>query len=199
MSHDQFSPYEDPTSPTFHDPPPGWGQAMPGAPAGELSPYRRAGAVLLVPSGDLTPSEPFVVLADYGRRFVARLIDLAIYFVLIELFIAVIERADNNRPLNVVIGVLLGVAAFGYEPVMTARFGGGFGKLAMGIRVARTSNGLRPPNVFQAAWRFLVLLLLMGLLDVLWPLWDRRKQSLHDKASATIVIRRPPVDNAAPR
>jgi uncharacterized RDD family membrane protein YckC len=28
-----------------------------------------------------------------------------------------------------------------------------------------------------------------GWLDVLWVIWDDRKQSLHDKAVATVVVR----------
>jgi uncharacterized RDD family membrane protein YckC len=28
-----------------------------------------------------------------------------------------------------------------------------------------------------------------GLLDVLWPLWDRQNQTLHDKAGGTVVLR----------
>jgi uncharacterized RDD family membrane protein YckC len=27
------------------------------------------------------------------------------------------------------------------------------------------------------------------LLDVLWPLWDEKKQTLHDKAAGTFVIK----------
>ena len=27
------------------------------------------------------------------------------------------------------------------------------------------------------------------LLDVLWPLWDEQKQTLHDKAAGTFVIK----------
>jgi len=26
-------------------------------------------------------------------------------------------------------------------------------------------------------------------LDLLWPLWDRRNQTLHDKAAGTVVLR----------
>jgi uncharacterized RDD family membrane protein YckC len=28
-----------------------------------------------------------------------------------------------------------------------------------------------------------------GILDVLWPLWDRQNQTLHDKAAGTVVLR----------
>jgi uncharacterized RDD family membrane protein YckC len=30
-----------------------------------------------------------------------------------------------------------------------------------------------------------------GLVDVLWPLWDDRNQSLHDKAANSVVVRVP--------
>ncbi len=28
-----------------------------------------------------------------------------------------------------------------------------------------------------------------GILDILWPLWDRQNQTLHDKAAGTVVLR----------
>ncbi len=28
-----------------------------------------------------------------------------------------------------------------------------------------------------------------GLVDVLWPLWDKQNQTLHDKAAGTVVLR----------
>lgn len=34
----------------------------------------------------------------------------------------------------------------------------------------------------------LSLLGLVGLFDVLWPLWDRRKQTLHDKVAGTVAV-----------
>ena len=41
----------------------------------------------------------------------------------------------------------------------------------------------------------LLLAVILGLawfvLDVLWPLWDRRNQTLHDKIAGTLLVRRP--------
>ncbi len=31
--------------------------------------------------------------------------------------------------------------------------------------------------------------LIVGVLDVLWPLWDQKNQTLHDKAVGTVVLR----------
>jgi uncharacterized RDD family membrane protein YckC len=36
---------------------------------------------------------------------------------------------------------------------------------------------------------FLVLFVVGGCLDFLWPLWDRRRQAWHDKVAGTIVVR----------
>ena len=46
----------------------------------------------------------------------------------------------------------------------------------------------------KAFLRSLVALLLgytviVGILDVLWPLWDKKNQTLHDKAVGTVVLR----------
>jgi uncharacterized RDD family membrane protein YckC len=32
---------------------------------------------------------------------------------------------------------------------------------------------------------------LMALLDYLWPLWDKKRQALHDRAAGTVVVERP--------
>lgn len=66
------------------------------------------------------------------------------------------------------------------------------GKRALSIRVRTTDN--ERISYGQAFGRNLVarvigLLPLVGLIDVLWPLWDSEKQCLHDKAASTIVVR----------
>ena len=35
---------------------------------------------------------------------------------------------------------------------------------------------------------FFWVLIVPGLLDVLWPLWDRKHQTLHDKLVGSVVI-----------
>jgi uncharacterized RDD family membrane protein YckC len=66
------------------------------------------------------------------------------------------------------------------------------GKRMCGIRVRNASGGRA--SYGQAFGRNIVarvigLLPLVGLVDVLWPLWDSHKQCLHDKAASTIVVR----------
>ncbi len=80
------------------------------------------------------------------------------------------------------------------------------GKMLMGIRV-RMRDDDRRPDARAAVLRWAVqqggpqlLSSIAGLgffagvfsiVDHLWPLWDPRKQSLHDKAARTIVVRAP--------
>jgi uncharacterized RDD family membrane protein YckC len=74
--------------------------------------------------------------------------------------------------------------------------GATLGKLALGLRV-RSWDRPGPPTYWQATQRWLtsnfVGSLTSGfytLLDYLWPLWDGRKQALHDKWPGTVVVRR---------
>jgi uncharacterized RDD family membrane protein YckC len=66
------------------------------------------------------------------------------------------------------------------------------GKRALSIRVRSVSGGRA--SYGQAVGRRLVAVVFnvlspIGLIDVLWPLWDERRQCLHDKAASTVVER----------
>lgn len=68
------------------------------------------------------------------------------------------------------------------------------GKGIMGIKLVKAETGL-PIGVGMALVRYIVTQLISGitcgiggLLDVLWPLWDDKKQTLHDKVVGTYVI-----------
>jgi uncharacterized RDD family membrane protein YckC len=67
------------------------------------------------------------------------------------------------------------------------------GNMALGTKVVDANTG-NPIGYGRAAIRAVVLLvldltLILGLLSILWPLWDRRNQTWHDKAANTLVIR----------
>ncbi|MCW2887711.1 MAG: hypothetical protein QOE54_3632 [Streptosporangiaceae bacterium] len=74
------------------------------------------------------------------------------------------------------------------------RHGQTVGKRLLGIRVVRADDG-GPISNSQALMRALVYAVAgnvcscFGVLDVLWILWDRRKQALHDKAARTVVVK----------
>ncbi len=79
------------------------------------------------------------------------------------------------------------------------------GKMALSIRVVDAMTG-GPISARQAVVRWLVRFVLwvalplltlgLGLVaavtDALWPLWDDRRQALHDKLAGTIVVAGPP-------
>jgi uncharacterized RDD family membrane protein YckC len=92
---------------------------------------------------------------------------------------------------------LVGLVAYlVYRSVLEGSPGGAaLGKRMVGIRVADVLTGA-PISRQRAAGRLLMLpvmavvgLLLLIPLDLLWPLWDRQKQTLHDKLSSTVVLR----------
>ncbi|MBO9520907.1 MAG: RDD family protein [Nocardioidaceae bacterium] len=66
------------------------------------------------------------------------------------------------------------------------------GKMILGLRVRlRDAPNLPAGNVFgRVAIAALLSLCSIGsLLDYLWPLWDNRKQALHDKVAKTNVVK----------
>jgi uncharacterized RDD family membrane protein YckC len=57
--------------------------------------------------------------------------------------------------------------------------------LTMGIWVV-------PLGVAAQWFRPLEAFVFVGILDSVWPLWDSKRQALHDKAARTVVIRATP-------
>lgn len=114
--------------------------------------------------------------ADYGQRVAAALIDGLISLTIIGIFVNwfLMGREGESNGMTV-------------------------GKQVVKIRVFREDG--QPVSVgFAIVREFLVRSLLIGtiglflfflppLLDVLWPLWDERNQTLHDKIVSTYVIK----------
>lgn len=85
------------------------------------------------------------------------------------------------------------------------------GKLVMGIRIRRReAPGTLPWSTMLARFLFVealafasyapwvgLLFALAGLLDYLWPLWDRNNQALHDKVARTNVVLAPEPEASA--
>ena len=96
-------------------------------------------------------------------------------------------------------GVILAIAVvtFAYQAVMVGMWGATVGKFAVSVRVRKADGSnaswrealLRP--VLQAGVSLVSLVTPIGILspvDYLWMLWDRQKQTLHDKVASTIVV-----------
>jgi uncharacterized RDD family membrane protein YckC len=97
-------------------------------------------------------------------------------------------------------GVL--ILTFVVFAVLIALYGGFFwggekgqtvGKMALKLRVVDEATG-GPIGFSRGAIRGLIIGLLFavcylpGILDVLWPLWDPKRQAWHDKVAKSIVI-----------
>ena len=106
------------------------------------------------------------------------------------------DARDGAVVTGVVVGylVLLVAAATYYTYLHGNERGQTWAKSLLGIRVRDEATGGRigygrafarwiMPVLF---WNFFFL---PGLLDGLWPLWDKRRQSWHDKIVRSIVVR----------
>lgn len=71
------------------------------------------------------------------------------------------------------------------------------GKGVMGIKLIKEDTG-QPIGAGMAFLRYLLTQAISavtcgigGLIDLLWPLWDSKRQTLHDKILSTVVINQP--------
>ena len=81
-----------------------------------------------------------------------------------------------------------------YEFLMIGQWNATVGKFAVGIRVRQVDGS--PATWREAALRPLLELVIgvlgisfASLVDDLWMLWDKQKQTLHDKIAGTIVVK----------
>jgi uncharacterized RDD family membrane protein YckC len=126
--------------------------------------------------------------ASWGRRVWASTLD-AIFNVLLLIPVGIVVGLVSRDSANFA-GLLLSVLYF------TLGHGGAtgqtWGKKLAGIRVVHESGA--PLGYVRALIRWAVaigltiLLILPNLIDVLWPLWDSKKQALRDKAVGSIVV-----------
>jgi uncharacterized RDD family membrane protein YckC len=153
--------------------------------------------VPVAPAGtDLVTGAP---LASWGRRVGGFFVDLAVLIAsYVPTFIWAFstedpvtgEISDNSA---LVLGLQIIFLPSLYNWVMLAIWGATIGKLAVGIAVRRGDDAA-PIGWMRALGRVASVFLLSIvtipiLLSYLWPLWDSRNQTLHDKMANTIVVR----------
>jgi uncharacterized RDD family membrane protein YckC len=160
-------------------------------------------AIVLPPAAYRTqiavaPGQLVQAFAGPGRRLAARMIDGLVMLGIIMPIIGVLVDTHAPPAVTSLVVLVLIACEFAYEVVLTTIYGGGLGKIALGIRVVRSYDTRRTPHFGAALGRWasyllfslLCYFLMVGVLDQLWLLWDRpRRQCLHDKAAGTIVIR----------
>lgn len=186
-------------------PPPGYGQPQGyeqgyGAPqyGGPPTGSYKGQAYGLPPTG---PNS----LASVWKRLGARIIDGIILFIPFAVLGAVLvsDGGATFRPGGSNLsGDLLGVTLIGtviaaiYEVGMLVSRGATVGKIALGMRVARVSDGEKP-NMQDALIRWAVPTIpglipqiggLFQLVDAIFIFFDPNQQTLHDKAAKTVVV-----------
>jgi uncharacterized RDD family membrane protein YckC len=128
------------------------------------------------------PQGPSGPRANFGQRFLAYLIDVAIYFVLYLILWAIVGQTLAS--------LLAAIVFLGYF----AYFEGGPrgqtpGKRVLGIRVVDFNTG-GPIGYGRGVVRYLGRIVsgIVCLLGYFWMLWDREKQTWHDKIATTVVV-----------
>jgi len=184
---------------------PGYQPLPPGIPA--YGSYAGGQSFSLNPSSHSSGAPP---LADYGQRLGGWLIDWLILLVICGAVSAITHSfhyshvatnfngfSSNNRSfrwgmpgalLSPLIVVVYGTLMCGRGRAQT------LGMMVTKTKAVKVSTGA--PIGYPAAlgralfeWFLAAAFFLPWVLDVLFPLWDTKKQTLHDKVSRTIVIR----------
>ena len=120
--------------------------------------------------------------ASFGRRLVAYLIDAILLGIVYFVFAAIFDQAVGYG-----LSLLIGIAYFGY--LEGGARGQTLGKMALGIRVIDFSSG-GPIGYGRGVVRYLGRIIsgLVCLLGYLWMLWDKEKQTWHDKIASSVVV-----------
>ncbi len=120
--------------------------------------------------------------ASFGRRLLAVIVDAVIVGVIEGVFWAILGRGAGYG-----IGTLVSLAYFTYFEGSGA--GQTVGKRILGIRVIDFSSG-GPLGYGKALLRWVgrIVSSIVCLLGYLWMLWDKEKQTWHDKIANTVVV-----------
>lgn len=157
----------------------------------------------------LFAGEPHVALsyASWGRRLIAIVID-ALLFVLVPVIFGVVgfmsaantAEDDLYGALDLFVGsIMLGFVvavalAAVYFTLLVGWNGQTLGKRVLGIAVRDARDLTQPIGYWRALARILAFgffwafYTVPGIIDALWPLWDGRQQSWHDKTVRSVVV-----------
>jgi uncharacterized RDD family membrane protein YckC len=119
--------------------------------------------------------------ANFGRRLVALLIDAILVGIVYGILYAI------NKALAIVVLIVLELAYWSYFEGSPS--GRTIGKKAMGIRVIDFNTG--GPLGFGRGFVRQLARIPSGIvcyLGYLWMLWDKEKQTWHDKLASTVVV-----------
>lgn len=135
-----------------------------------------------VPASDWRPDGPSGPRASFGRRLVAALVDWILLGVVYVILLAIFGQ-NAAAGLNLLVGILY------YALLEGGATGQTLGKKALGIRVL-DFNGGGSIGYGRAAIRYIgrIVSSIPCLLGYLWMLWDKEKQTWHDKFATSVVV-----------
>jgi uncharacterized RDD family membrane protein YckC len=126
--------------------------------------------------------------ATFGRRLGAYLLDVLIISVVSFILIAIGAAISDTAAVIAYLVVVVGSAAY-FIYFEGGPTGQTIGKRALGIRVIDYNTG-GPLGYGRGFIRWIARLVssLLCYLGYLWMLWDREKQTWHDKLASTVVV-----------
>jgi len=141
------------------------------------------------------------VLASFGKRLAGYLLDgLIVYLPCILVARVALGAGKHSNATLFVVGAIPTVVSVIYAWLMLTYAGGQtLGMKAVRVRCIDAASGQSVTSgraagrcaawfVFSAASLIIFIPL---LLDLLWPLWDKENQTLHDKIASTLVVNAP--------
>ncbi|MFE1313603.1 RDD family protein [Streptomyces sp. NPDC058755] len=190
MSFGSPNPYGQPQDPQqgygYPQQQPGYPQAPQGVPQQQSYGYPQApqGGYPGYPQQAGYGMQP--TYANWGQRFLARLLDSLLYAVPYGIAVA----GAKNAPILSIIGFIALIGLFVWQIIMEGKTGQTVGKKALGIRTLKEETG-QPLGGGMAFVRQLAHILdgLPCYLGYLWPAWDAKRQTFADKVCGSIVIR----------
>jgi len=131
-------------------------------------------------------------LASWGERVGATLLDAVIWLVPALVVGGILNAVSES--LGTVAGLLM-IAFFLYFQYLNGSCGQSPGKALTGLKVVKATNPNETIGGAIGVVRYIASAVISvftcgigGLLDVLWPLWDTNRQTLHDKAVGSLVL-----------
>jgi len=149
------------------------------------------------PQAPYYPPPPSLVVAGWGDRFAAYLLDgvfLVVVLIFCDIVRAVLDPSDGDASLIAMLVVVLLIVLWN-RVYLQGTTGQSVGKRILRIQLL-SERTLLPPGVVRTLGRELLGFVLsrIPLLGLVWglsPLFDDRRRAWHDAALSTIVVKRP--------
>ena len=151
------------------------------------------------PTFELPGASPMVVrastdesaldLAGYGIRLAGYMLDGVLVLMFAGVLLLMAPRL--NSALLSVLGAVLGLL---YAGILIGAWNGQtIGMKAMGTRCVNASDGSKVSmsTSLKRALMHAVFVIIWPLspVDLAWPIWDKRNQTIHDKVASTVVVK----------